>query len=43
VVGVATGCQLLRQLSAGEAYLLADGKWRRWTAGQPAPVPENCG
>ena len=43
VVGVATGCQLLRQLSTGEAYLLADGKWRRWTAGQPAPVPENCG
>jgi hypothetical protein len=43
VVGIATGCQLLRQLSPGEAYLLADGKWRRWTPGQPAPVPENCG
>jgi len=43
VVGVATGCQLLRQLSAGEAYLLTDGKWRRWTPGQPAPMPENCG
>jgi len=43
VVGVATGCQLLRQLASGEAYLLADGKWRRWSAGQPAPDPEHCG
>ena len=43
VVGIATGCQLLRQLSPGEAYLLADGKWRRWVPGQPAPVPEQCG
>jgi uncharacterized protein len=43
VVGVATGCQLLRQLSPGQAYLLADGKWRRWTPGQPPPVPEQCG
>jgi uncharacterized protein YdbL (DUF1318 family) len=43
VVGIATACQLLRQLSPGEAYLLADGKWRRWAAGQPAPVPEQCG
>ena len=43
VVGVATGCQLFRQLIAGEAYLLADGQWRRWAPGQPAPVPENCG
>jgi uncharacterized protein YdbL (DUF1318 family) len=43
VVGVATGCQLLRQLSPGEAYLLSDGKWRRWAPGQPTPVPEQCG
>jgi len=43
VVGIATGCQLLRQLSPGEAYLLADGRWRRWTPGQPAPVLEQCG
>jgi len=43
VVGIATACQLLRQLSPGEAYLLADGKWRRWAAGQAAPVPEQCG
>ena len=43
VVGVATGCQLLRQLSPGEAYLLSDGVWRRWTPGQPAPLPQQCG
>jgi len=43
VVGIATACQLFRQLSPGEAYLLADGKWRRWAAGQAAPVPEQCG
>lgn len=43
VVGVATACQLFRQLSPGEAYLLADNVWRRWTPSQPAPVPEQCG
>jgi uncharacterized protein YdbL (DUF1318 family) len=43
VVGIATGCQLLRQLSPGEAYLLADGKWRRLALGQSAPVPDQCG
>ena len=43
VVGIATGCQLLRQLSPGEAYLLADGVWRRFAAGQAAPAPEHCG
>lgn len=43
VVGIATACQLFRQLSPGEAYMLADGVWRRWAPGQPAPVPEQCG
>ena len=43
VVGIATGCQLLRQLSPGEAYLLADGKWRRLAPGQSVPVPGECG
>ena len=32
-VGIATGCQLLRRLAPGEAYLLPDGMWRRWLAG----------
>ena len=43
VVGLTTGCQLLRQLSPGEAYQLEDGVWRHWAAGQPAPVPAHCG
>ena len=43
VVGIATGCQLLRQLSPGEAYMLSDGVWRRWSPGQPAPAPAQCG
>jgi uncharacterized protein YdbL (DUF1318 family) len=43
VVGIATGCQLLRQLSPGEAYLLADGVWRRWNPGQQLPAPPQCG
>ena len=43
VVGIATGCQLFRQLSPGEAYMLSDGAWRRWIPGQPLPVPQQCG
>ena len=43
VVGIATGCQLLRQLSPGEAYMLPDGAWRRWSPGQPLPVLQQCG
>jgi len=43
VVGVATGCQLLRNLSPGEAYQLPNGVWRRGSPGQPAPVPDQCG
>ena len=42
VVGLTTGCQLLRQLAPGEAYLLQDGVWRRSVPGQPAPVPAQC-
>jgi uncharacterized protein YdbL (DUF1318 family) len=43
VVGLTTGCQLLRQLFPGEAYQLQDGVWRRWEPGQPPPVPAHCG
>jgi uncharacterized protein YdbL (DUF1318 family) len=43
VVGIATSCQLFRQLAPGEAYMLSDGVWRRWSPGQPLPVPEQCG
>jgi uncharacterized protein len=41
-VGLAAGCQLLGRVGVGEAYLWADGKWRRRAAGQPAPVPDYC-
>jgi uncharacterized protein len=42
IVGLATACELFSRLSAGEAYMLEDGAWRRHEAGQPAPVPSYC-
>jgi uncharacterized protein len=42
VVGMATGCELLANLAAGEAYMLSDGAWRRRSASGPAPVPSYC-
>lgn len=42
LVGMATGCQLLSQLPDGEAYMLADGAWRRRAAGQHIPLPDYC-
>jgi hypothetical protein len=41
-VGITAGCQLLARVGVGEAYMLADGVWRRRTAGQAAPVPDYC-
>ena len=41
-VGVTAGCQLLARVTAGETYMLADGKWRRRGGGQGAPVPDYC-
>jgi uncharacterized protein YdbL (DUF1318 family) len=41
-VGVTAGCQLLARVAVGEAYLWADGAWRRRASGQPAPVPDYC-
>ena len=41
-VGITAGCQLLAGVQVGQAYLLADGQWRRRGAGQPAPVPDYC-
>lgn len=41
--GIATGCELLRSLAVGEAYMLADGVWRRRRPGEPAPQPDYCG
>ena len=33
-VGITAGCQLLARVGVGEAYMLADGVWRRRGAGQ---------
>ena len=41
-VGITAGCQLLARVQVGEAYLLADGMWRRRLAGQRVPVPNYC-
>lgn len=41
-VGITAGCQLLARVGVGEAYVSADGAWRRRVAGQPAPVPDYC-
>jgi uncharacterized protein len=42
LVGMATGCQLLRDLAVGEAYMLSDGVWRRRAPGRPVPLPDYC-
>ena len=41
-VGVTAGCQLLARVAVGQAYMLADGAWRRRAAGQAPPVPDYC-
>jgi len=41
-VGITAGCQLLARVAVGQAYMLADGKWHRRAASQPAPVPDYC-
>jgi uncharacterized protein YdbL (DUF1318 family) len=42
-VGLTAGCKLLAQVAVGQAYLLADGQWRRRTAGQGSVAPAYCG
>lgn len=41
-VGITAGCHLLARVSVGEAYMMADGVWRRRGAGQGAPRPDYC-
>lgn len=41
-VGITAGCTLLARVAVGESYMLADGRWRRRGAGEPAPVPDYC-
>lgn len=43
VAGLATGCELLTMVPAGEAYMLQDGIWRRRALGQSIPRPSYCG
>ena len=38
VVGIATGCQLIAHLGAGQAYMLGDGAWHRVVGRQGAAV-----
>jgi uncharacterized protein YdbL (DUF1318 family) len=40
--GIATGCQVLGRVDVGEAYMLADGQWRRRLPGQAPPMPDYC-
>jgi len=41
-VGITAGCQLLAGVQVGQAYMLADGQWRRRAPGQPSPIPDYC-
>jgi uncharacterized protein len=41
-VGITAGCQLLARVQVGQAYMLADGRWRVRASGQPAPIPDYC-
>jgi uncharacterized protein len=41
-VGITAGCQLLARVGVGEAYMWADGAWRRRAAGQGPAVPDYC-
>ncbi len=41
-VAIAAGCQLLARVQVGQAYMPADGRWRRRLPGQAVPVPDYC-
>jgi uncharacterized protein YdbL (DUF1318 family) len=41
-VGIAAGCELLREVAPGEVYMLSDGAWRKRGAGEAAPEPSYC-
>ncbi len=41
-VGITAGCQLLASVQVGQAYMLADGQWRRRAPGQALPIPDYC-
>jgi uncharacterized protein YdbL (DUF1318 family) len=41
-VGITAGCMTLASVQVGEAYMLADNRWRRRGPGQAVPVPNYC-
>jgi uncharacterized protein YdbL (DUF1318 family) len=41
-VGLATACELIAHLNAGQAYMLGDNVWRRVAPGQTGPTPDYC-
>jgi uncharacterized protein YdbL (DUF1318 family) len=41
-VGVTAGCSLLARVGVGQAYMWADGVWRRRAPGGAAPLPDYC-
>jgi uncharacterized protein YdbL (DUF1318 family) len=41
-VGIATACELLGSVAVGQAYMLADGVWRRRGADEAPPQPDYC-
>jgi len=41
-VGITAGCQLLARVEVGQAYMLADGQWRRRLSGRSVPLPDYC-
>lgn len=42
IVGIATGCELIAGLRAGQAYMLGDNAWHRLAPGQTPPSPDYC-
>jgi uncharacterized protein YdbL (DUF1318 family) len=41
-VGITAGCSLLARVAVGQAYMLADGVWRRRAPQQASVAPEYC-
>jgi uncharacterized protein YdbL (DUF1318 family) len=43
LVGIATGCELLKRVQVGDFYMLGDNAWRRRMPGEAVPLPNYCG
>ena len=42
VASAAAGCELLARVRVGEAYMLAEGVWRRRSPGETVQLPQHC-